>query len=244
MFASAEDISLWDIGLAGSLLVSRQENREFLYHGIKLSDGSAVPAHCGWRFPGHKGLMDIEGHVPGFSCYLSRFTDKDELLCVTLCANKEGADLSVLARRIAGAFDPRLGPPVRPSVMISRESCFPVGTTVDRLEAFLKERGVEISARINHTSAAKEKNLEMPPAEVLIFGNPAVGTHLMQKHPSLSLDLPLRVAVWQEADGTVWLGHHEVERLVEQHGAVDRPEIIAAMRAGLSAAIRHATAPY
>jgi uncharacterized protein (DUF302 family) len=243
VFASAEDISLWDIGLAGNLLVSKPEDREFLYHAVKLKGETSVPAHCGWRFPAHKGLMDIEGHVPGFSCYLSRFTDKSELLCVTLCANKEGVDLSVLARRIAGAFDRKLGPPARPSLMTCRESCFPVSTTVDRLEGFLREKGVEVSARINHTAAAAKKNLEMPPAEVLIFGNPAVGTHLMQKHPSVALDLPLRVAVWQEADGTVWLGYHDVEGLASEHG-VDHPEIIAAIGGGLLAAVRYATAPY
>lgn len=244
VFASAEDISLWDIGLAGSVLVSRPENRAFLYRGVNLNDNSSVPAHCGWRFPGHKGLMDIEGHVPGFSCYLSRFTDRSELLCVTLCANKEGVDLSVLARRIAGAFDRRLGPPVGAGVMTCRESCFSVGDTVDRLETFLKDRKVEISARINHTAAAARQNLEMPPAEVLIFGNPAVGTYLMQKHPSAALDLPLRVAVWQEADGTVWLGYHDVAGIAASHGAIEHPEIVAGMRTALTAAVRHATVPY
>ena len=88
VWASAEDISLWDIGLAGELLVRKKENRDFLYNRVKLDaghkDGTVVPAHCGWRFPGHKGLMDIQGNVPGFSCYLARFTDKSELVCVTL----------------------------------------------------------------------------------------------------------------------------------------------------------------
>src|SRR5208337_2403251 len=126
VLASAEDISLWDIGLAGDLLFSKKENRDFLYGPVKLNDGTVVPAHCGWRFPAHKGLMDIEGNVPGFSCYLARFTDKAELLCVTLCANKEGLDLTELARRIAGAFDRRLGPPVGPKVMTCLESCYPV----------------------------------------------------------------------------------------------------------------------
>ena len=54
--------------------------------------------------------MDIRGNVTGFSCYLSRFTDPSEQVCVTLCANKDGVDLEELARRIAGAFDRRLGP--------------------------------------------------------------------------------------------------------------------------------------
>src|SRR5262245_11927653 len=138
---------------------SRSPNRDFLYNAVKLNDGTVVPAHCGWRFPGHRGLMDIEGHVPGFSCYLSRFTDKAELVCVTRSANKEGLDLSGLARNIAGAFNRKLGPPVGPKVMTCVESCYPVQTTVDRQEAFLKSKGVEVVARIDHAAAAKKKAL-------------------------------------------------------------------------------------
>jgi D-alanyl-D-alanine carboxypeptidase len=244
VLASAEDISLWDIGLAGNLLVSKKESREFLYNSVKLNDGTVVPAQCGWRFPGHKGLMDIEGHVPGFSCYLSRFTDKSELVCVTLCANKEGVDLTALARLIAGAFNRKLGPPVRPKVMTCLESCYPVQSTVNRLEAFLKSKGVDIAARIDHAAAAKNKGLELGPTEVLVFGNPAVGTHLMLSHPGIALELPLRVAVWQEPDGTVWVGYHDVQELAQRYGIDDRGDVVALMRAGLAAALRHATVPY
>ena len=244
VLASAEDISLWDIGLAGNLLVSKKENRDFLYNAIKLNDGTVVPAHCGWRFPGHKGLMDIEGRVPGFSCYLSRFTDKAELVCVTLCANKEGVDMTALARLIAGAFNRKLGPPVGPKVMTCLESCYPVQTTVNRLEAFLKSKGVDIAARIDHAAAAKKKGMELRPTEVLVFGNPAVGTHLMLSRPSIALDLPLRVVVWQEPEGTVWLGYHDVLDLAQRYGIADRADVVTLMRAGLAAASRHATVPY
>jgi CubicO group peptidase (beta-lactamase class C family)/uncharacterized protein (DUF302 family) len=244
VLASAEDISLWDMGLAGELLVSKKENRDFLYRSIVLADGSRAPAHCGWRFPRHKGLMDIQGNVPGFSCYLSRFTDKSELLCVTLCANKEGVDLSELARRIAGAFNRRLGPPVGRQVMTCRESCYSVAATVDRLEALVKAKGVNVVARVDHAAAATQKGLELSPTEVLLFGNPAVGTKLMQSRRSIALDLPLRVVVWEEADGTVWAGYHDVAALAAQHGIGDRDQVVETMDAGLESLLRHATAPY
>ncbi len=244
VWASAEDISLWDVGLAGNILVSKKENRDFLYNDVKLNDGTVVPAHCGWRFPKHKGLMDIKGNVPGFSCYLSRFTDKSELVCVTLCANKDGVDFTELARRIAGAFDRKLGPPVSPEVMTCRESCYPVGVTIDRLQEFLLSKGVGIVARIDHAAAAKKKDLELRPTEVLVFGNPAVGTHLMLSRQSIALDLPLRVAVWEEADGSVWVGYNDVADLAERYGISDRSEVVELMRRGLEAAVIHATAPY
>jgi D-alanyl-D-alanine carboxypeptidase len=244
VLASAEDISLWDIGLAGGLLIGRKENRDVLYNPAKLDDGTVVPAHAGWRFPKHRGLMDIEGHVPGFSVYLSRFTDPNELVCVTLAANKDGVDLTELARRIAGAFDRKLGPPVGPKVMTSRESAYSVAVTADRLQAFLRSKGVEVAARIDHAAAAKKNGLELPPAEVLVFGNPALGTHLMLSRPGIALDLPLRVVVWQEADGTVWAGYHDVAELAAQHGITDRANVIASMRKALEAAVKQATAAY
>ncbi len=242
LLASAEDISLWDIGLAGTLLVSKKENRDFLYHAIRLGDGSGVPAHCGWRFQGRPGLMDIRGNVPGFSCYLSRLTV--DLVCVTLCANKEGVDLSELARRIAGAFDRKLGPPVGPKVMTCLESCYPVGITADRLAAFLATKSVEVVARIDHAAAARKKGLSLPPTEVLVFGNPSAGTPLMLNRPTIAIDLPLRVAVWQEPDGTVWAGYHDIAELARVHGIANQQPTVEAMKAALAAAVSHATAPY
>jgi len=188
--------------------------------------------------------MDIQGNVPGFSSYLSRFTDKSELLCVTLCANKEGVDLSGLARRIAGAFDRKLGPPSGAPTMRMRESCHPVSNTFDRLQNILKSRGIEISARIDHAQAAAKKGLELRPSEVLIFGNPAIGTKLMQSRSSIALDLPLRVVVWQETDGTVWLGWHEPREVGLEHSIQGRGETIEAIRTGLESAIDQAANPY
>jgi len=244
LMVSAEDISLWDIGLAGGLLVADKSLRDAFYKPVNLSDGSTAPAHCGWRFFGHKGLMDIRGEAPGFSIYLSRFTDKSELVCVTLCANKEGLDLTELARKIAGAFDRRLGPPVSPKVMATRESGHSVPLTADRLEAFLRARGAEVSARIDHAAAAKKNGLDLPPSQVLILGNPAVDTHLMLARPAAALELPLRVAIWQEPDGTVWVGYHDPAELARRLGIEDRAGAVAKMRAGLLAAIAHATVPY
>jgi CubicO group peptidase (beta-lactamase class C family) len=106
IYASAFDISFWDIALAGEVLIASPTLRKWLYTAPEGAVSSGP-----WYFPGHKGLMVTTGSSAGFSSLLSRFTDASELLCVTLLANKEGVDLSLLARRIAGAYDARLGPP-------------------------------------------------------------------------------------------------------------------------------------
>ncbi len=115
LWASAEDVSIWDIGLAGNLLIKDKENRDLIYNPTTLDNGTVVPAMAGWQFTEHKGFMDIKGSVPGYSSYLSRFTDRDELICVTLLANNENVDLTDLARRIAAAYDTTLGSDVAPS---------------------------------------------------------------------------------------------------------------------------------
>jgi hypothetical protein len=75
----------------------------------------------------------------GQSAFLSRFTDPSELVCVTLLANKDGLDLTQLARRIAGAFDPRLGPPLTPDGSRFQQSPYSARETHDRLAAISPE---------------------------------------------------------------------------------------------------------
>ena len=74
LWSSAEDISAWDIALAGGILVKREENRALIYKPTRLDNGATVPAMAGWEFTRHPGFMEIKGSAPGFSAYLSRFT--------------------------------------------------------------------------------------------------------------------------------------------------------------------------
>ncbi len=244
LLASAEDISFWDIALAGSVLVKEKENRDIIYNAIQLNNGTKVNANCGWRFYAHKGLMSIHGNVPGFSTYLSRFTEPSELVCVTLCANKDNIDLTELARSIAGTFSSQLDSPSGPGGMRYLESCFDVKTTMDRLEEFLKAKGVHIMARVDHSAGASKANLELKPTETLIFGNPAMGTHLMLANPGIAVNLPLRVAVWQEEGGSVWLGYNDIRCLANSYGITGIDTTIDQMAKGLGLAAQYAVEPY
>jgi CubicO group peptidase (beta-lactamase class C family) len=136
IYSSAADISFWDIGLAGEILVKDAALRKILY-----SSGSGP-----WTFPGHPGLMIVTGSANGFSSLLSRFTAPDELVCVTLLANKEGLDLTQLARKIAGAHNPKLGPPARAAGMRVQQSPHPLAETDERLQRAFRERGLDADA--------------------------------------------------------------------------------------------------
>jgi CubicO group peptidase (beta-lactamase class C family)/uncharacterized protein (DUF302 family) len=244
LLASAGDISIWDVALAGEILVKKAEHRALLYSGFHLADGAVCRANCGWRFPAHKGLMDITGNVAGCSAYLSRFTDPAELVCVTLCCNKEGVDLTELARRIAGCFGANMGPAVDPAVMTCLESCYPVDVTMDRFESYVKSRGTGIAARVDHAAAAEHAGFDLRPTQTLIFGNPAVGTRVMMDQQDAALDLPLRVAVWQDKKGSVWVGWRDPAEVARVHAIEDAAKSLAQMKALIEGAAGHATSPY
>jgi uncharacterized protein (DUF302 family) len=94
----------------------------------------------------------------------------------------------------------------------------PVVTTVDRLEAKLKERGVLVFARIDFSGDAGRAGLRMPPEQMLIFGNPKAGTPLMQAQPEAGLDLPVKLLVWEAADGKVWAAYNDPQYVIKRYG--------------------------
>ena len=98
-----------------------------------------------------------------------------------------------------------------------------VAETVDRLESLLKSKGVKIFARIDQAAEAKTVGLEMRPMTLLIFGDPKAGTPLMNRHPSLAVDLPLKALVWEAADGKVCLSYNSPEFLQQRHNLEAMP---------------------
>lgn len=89
------------------------------------------------------------------------------------------------------------------------ESRKPVAATMDALEAAVTAAGLGVAARIDHAGAAAKAGLELRPEEVLVFGNPKVGTPAMQADPRAGLFLPLRVVVYEDAGGKVWLAYED-----------------------------------
>ena len=89
--------------------------------------------------------------------------------------------------------------------LISIESAHSVSDTIDRLEAVLKEKGMGIFGRVDHTANAAKADLKMPNTQVLIFGNPKLGTSLMLASPRIAIDLPLKMLAAEDANGKVHL---------------------------------------
>ena len=125
--------------------------------------------------------------------------------------------------------------------LVTLPSAHGVTETIERLKALLAQKGIEVFAHIDHAAGAKQVGLPLRPTQVLIFGNPKAGTPLMQSRQTIGLDLPLRVLVWEDEAGQVWLTYHRLEFLVKRHHVLDRDEVVKALGAGLAVLARAVT---
>jgi uncharacterized protein (DUF302 family) len=123
------------------------------------------------------------------------------------------------------------------------ESPHDVDTTVGRIERRLAEMKVPLFAKIDHAANATAAGLKMDPSQVLIFGSPQVGTGLMQKAPAIAGELPLKISVWQDDRGRVWVGGTRIDEVANGYGVGDDPAI-PRMRMLYQGLVGHAVAPY
>jgi uncharacterized protein (DUF302 family) len=93
-----------------------------------------------------------------------------------------------------------------------------VDQTLEKLQEMLRAKGVAVFALIDHSGEAAKVGMKMPPTKVLIFGNPKAGTALMLAAPSLAIDLPLKILVWQDSQSKVWISYNTPEYLQKRHG--------------------------
>lgn len=132
-----------------------------------------------------------------------------------------------------------LGASVMPALageddLVKTRSPHDVATTMDRLEAAVTGAGATVVARVDHAGAAQGADMELAPIEVLVFGNPAIGTPAMQDNPLAGLFLPLRVLAYQDADGQTWLAYQDPEEmLAEMDGISEDASYIEAMAGAL-----------
>ena len=119
--------------------------------------------------------------------------------------------------------------------LVVRESRLGVKETIDALAAALDAKGIKIVARVDHAAGAKAAGMELKPSELLIFGNPKLGTPLMQSNPEIGIDLPMKALAWQGEDGKVYFGYTAPEKLKSRYGIKDRDDTFNAMAAALLA---------
>ena len=126
--------------------------------------------------------------------------------------------------------------------MISVASPRSAADTMNRLEALVKERGLNVFARIDHAAGAAKVGKTLRSTELLIFGNPQGGTPLMACAQTAGIDLPLKALVWTDAAGQVMLSYNDPAYLAKRHGAASCPAVEGLTKA-LSGLAQAAVAP-
>lgn len=126
--------------------------------------------------------------------------------------------------------------------MISVASPRSAVDTMNRLEALVKERGLNVFARIDHAAGAAKVGKTLRSTELLIFGNPQGGTPLMACAQTAGIDLPLKALVWTDAAGQVMLSYNDPAYLAKRHGAASCPAVEGLTKA-LSGLAQAAVAP-
>jgi uncharacterized protein (DUF302 family)/uncharacterized membrane protein YidH (DUF202 family) len=102
--------------------------------------------------------------------------------------------------------------------VISILSNHSVDQIVQKLKDILQAKGVTLFALVDHNGEAEKAGLKMLPTKLLIFGSPKAGTPLMLAAPSIAIDLPLKILIWEDREGKVWVSYNSVTYLQERHG--------------------------
>ena len=125
--------------------------------------------------------------------------------------------------------------------LITKQSAHSVSVTLDRLAAAVESAGAKVFARIDHAKGAASVDMELRPTQMLMFGNPKMGTPAMLQAQSIGLDLPLRVVAYEDADGKVFVAYHAPAELSEEHGIAADAGILAKMTGALDKLTNKAT---
>lgn len=118
--------------------------------------------------------------------------------------------------------------------IVDVKSLFGVKETGDKLERILKEKGMTIFNRVKHSEAAKKVGVELRETELIIFGNPKVGSPLMKCQLSVAIDLPQKALIWKDNEEQTWISYNDPRYLQKRHEITNCDEVILKIEKALS----------
>jgi uncharacterized protein (DUF302 family) len=110
--------------------------------------------------------------------------------------------------------------------VVNVSSAFNVEETADRMENVLNEKGMTIFKRIKHSEGAGKVGIELRDTELIIFGNPKVGSPLMRCQQSVAIDLPQKALIWEDDKAKVWISYNDTRYLEKRHNISGCEEVI------------------
>lgn len=120
------------------------------------------------------------------------------------------------------------------SNVVTLKSIHNVSTTADKLESILSSKGMTVFARIDHAVGAAKVDMQLNPTQLVIFGNPKVGTPLMQCSQNIAIDLPQKALIWEDQAGDVWLSYNAPQYLRDRHDVEGCDEVFERVAKALS----------
>jgi uncharacterized protein (DUF302 family)/uncharacterized membrane protein YidH (DUF202 family) len=136
-----------------------------------------------------------------------------------------GLVLAIYLVAIRGPRQPSIGSVQEESMTLHSENGIvtipshqSVDQTIQKLDGILRTKGVKVFTLIDHSGEAEKAGMPMRPTKLLIFGNPKAGTPLMIASPSIAIDLPLKLLVWEDDAGKVWISYNSPSYLQKRHG--------------------------
>lgn len=147
----------------------------------------------------------------------------------------------MLAALIAGLT--LISSPSDAAGLVLTRSNHSVDETLNRLEMILRNKGLTIFARIDHGAGAAGVGVDLRPTQLLLFGNPKLGSQLFTSNQLAAIDLPMKALVWEDIDGQVWLAYNDPGYIAARHAIKNRSAAIAKMSGALKKLTGKATQP-
>ena len=125
--------------------------------------------------------------------------------------------------------------------VVNVPSAFNVEETADRMENILNEKGMTIFRRIKHSESANKVGIELRETELIIFGNPKVGSPLMKCQQSVAIDLPQKALIWEDDKAKVWISYNDPKYLKKRHNISGCEEVISKIEKALAGITKSAS---
>jgi len=129
---------------------------------------------------------------------------------------------SLMAASAQSSHGEGVKPAVSASGVIATRSAYDVNETVARLKKDIAAKGITFFQEIDQSALAAKAGIELKPSVLLIFGNPPLGTQFITANPQAGLDWPVRMLVYRDADGAVWVAYTDFDWIAKRHGVTMR----------------------
>ena len=125
--------------------------------------------------------------------------------------------------------------------VVNVQSTFNVKETANRMDSILKEKGMTVFNRIKHSESASKVGIKLRNTELIIFGNPKVGSPLMECQQSVAIDLPQKALIWEDDTEKVWISYNDPQYLVKRHNIVGCEKVLAKLEKALAGIAKSAS---